>query len=108
MIITGQICSTSYIVTWFIKQNTALAVRKRRLRYLGHVLRMPADRMVRRSLMARVKGGTYYPVGSLLSDCVGEEMHTLEALAANRKVWRAKVASLNWTVWLLCLPYDVS
>ena len=74
--------------------NLVLAVRKRRLRYLGHVLRMPADRMVRRSLMALVKGGTHYPAGSLLSDCVGEEMHTLEALAANRNVCRAKVASL--------------
>ena len=75
--------------------NLVLAVRKRRLRYLGHVLRMPADRMVRRSLMALVKGGAHYPAGSLLSDCVGEELRTLEAMAANRNVWRAKVASLN-------------
>ena len=35
--------------------NLVLAVRKRRLRYLGHVLSMPTDRMVRRSLMALVK-----------------------------------------------------
>ena len=45
--------------------DLALAVRKRRMRYLGHVLRLPPDRIVRRSLIALVKGGTYYPEGSL-------------------------------------------
>ena len=32
--------------------DLVLAVRRRRLRYLGHVLHMPADRMVRCALMA--------------------------------------------------------
>ena len=40
--------------------DLVLAVRKRRMRYLGHVLRLPPDRIVRRSLIALVKGGTYY------------------------------------------------
>ena len=31
--------------------DLVLAVRRRRLRYLGHVLRMPADKMVRCALM---------------------------------------------------------
>ena len=30
------------------------------MRYLGHVLRLPSDRIVRRSLIGLVKGGTYY------------------------------------------------
>ena len=32
--------------------DLVLAVRRRRMRYLGHVLRMPSDRMVRCALMA--------------------------------------------------------
>ena len=45
--------------------DLVLAVRQRRMRYLGHVLRMPPDRIVRRALVALVKGGTCYPEGSL-------------------------------------------
>ena len=44
--------------------------RSRRLRYLGHVLRLPAESIVRRSLLALVKGGTHYPEGRLFSDKV--------------------------------------
>ena len=36
--------------------DMVLAVRKQRLRYLGHVLRLLEDSVVRRSLMALVKG----------------------------------------------------
>ena len=36
--------------------DLVLAVRQRRMRYLGHVLRMPPDRIVRRALVALVKG----------------------------------------------------
>ena len=35
--------------------DLVLAVRKRRLRYLGHVLRLPADRMVRRADLGRFR-----------------------------------------------------
>ena len=75
--------------------DLVLAVRKRRMRYLGHVLRLPQDRIVRRSLIARVKGGTYYPEGSLFSDCEVDGLHQLMMLATNRSAWRAKVASLT-------------
>ena len=65
--------------------DLVLAVRKCRLRYtLGHVLRLSADRMVRRSLMALLKRGTHYPGGSLLSDCEGVAFQQLRALASNR------------------------
>ena len=74
--------------------DLVLAVRKRRMRYLGHVLRLPPDRIVRRSFIALVKGGTYYPEGSLFSDCEGAYLHELIETATDRSAWRAKVASL--------------
>ena len=75
--------------------DLVLAVRKRRMRYLGHVLRLPPDRIVRCSLIALVKGGTYYPEGSLFSDCEVDGLRQLIETATNRPAWRAKVASLS-------------
>ena len=75
--------------------DLVLAVRRRRLRYLGHVLRMSADRMVRCALMALVSDAVKYPAGSLFSDCQGVALPQLVAMAANRAMWRAKVASLS-------------
>ncbi len=51
--------------------DLVLAVRRRRLRYLGHVLRMPADRMVRCALMALVIYASHYPSGRLFRDSQG-------------------------------------
>ena len=45
--ITGEEYRTTATVPVY---NLVLAVRKRRLRYLGHVLRLPAESIVRRSL----------------------------------------------------------
>ena len=45
------------------------AIRQRRLRYLGHILRMTENRVVRRALMALTGTGTHYAEGSLLVDC---------------------------------------
>ena len=66
----------------------------RRMRYLSHVLRLPPDRIVRRSLIALVKGGPYYPEGSLFSD--GEVDFLLELIetATNRSAWRADVITI--------------
>ena len=50
-------------------KNLVLVVRKRRLSYLGHMLCLPAESIVRRSLMALVKRGTHYPEGSFFSNC---------------------------------------
>ena len=72
--------------------DLVLAVRRRRLRYLGHVLRMPTDRMVRCALMALVIDGSHYPSGSQ-----GIALPQLVAMASSRSMWRAKVASLSWT-----------
>ena len=70
--------------------DLVLAVRRRRLRYLGHVLLMPSDRMVRCALMALVTYTSHYPSGSLLSDCQGIALPQLEAMASSRSMWRAK------------------
>ena len=59
-VITGEDYRTTATVPAY---NLVLAVRKRRLRYLGHVLRLPAESIVRRSLLALVKGGPHYPQG---------------------------------------------
>ena len=75
--------------------DLVLAVHRRRLRYLGHVLRMPSDRMVRCALMALVTDNSHYPSGSLLSECQGIALPKLEAMASSRSMWRAKVASLS-------------
>ena len=49
--------------------NLVLLIRRRRLRYLGHILRMERHRLVRRVLAAYMHGGV--PDGSLLQDCEG-------------------------------------
>ena len=75
--------------------DLVLAVRRRRLRYLGHVLRMPADRMVRCALMALVIDVSHYPTDSLFSDCQGIAVPQLVAMASSRSLWRTKVASIS-------------
>ena len=89
--ITGEDYRTTATVPVY---NLVLVVRKRRLWYLGHVLRLPAESIVRRSLLALVKGGTHYPEGSLFSDCEAA-LPQLEALSLDRPAWRAKVSSLT-------------
>ena len=89
--ITGEDYRTTATVPVY---NLVLAVRKRRLRYLGHVLRLSAESIVRRSLLALVKGGAQYPEGSLFSDCEAG-LPQLEALSLDRSAWRDKVSSLT-------------
>ena len=74
--------------------NLLLSVRQRRLRYLGHLLRLPHDSVVRRTLVAMAGGGNRYPEGSLFVDCQGSELKDLETLAVNRTAWRSKVTTL--------------
>ena len=83
--ITGEGYRTTVTVAVY---NLVLAVRKRRLRYLGHVLRLPAESIVRRSLLALVKGSAQYP------DCEAA-LPQLEALSLDRSAWRDKVSSLT-------------
>ena len=43
-------------------------IRRKRIRYLAHVLRMESERLVLKTLMVLTKGGTEYPPGSLFMD----------------------------------------
>ena len=74
--------------------DLVLAVRRCCLRYIGHVLRMPSDRMVQCALMALVTDTSHYPSGSLFSDCQGIALPQLVVMASSRSMWRAKIASL--------------
>ena len=76
--------------------DLVLAVRKRRLWHIGHVLRLPAESTVRHSLLALVKAVTHYPEGSLFSHCEAE-LQQLEALSLDCSAWRDKVSSLTST-----------
>ena len=73
--------------------DLVLAVRRRCLHYLGHVLRIPADSMVRYAIIALVIDASHYPTGSLF--CLGIALPQLVAMASSRSLWRAKVASLS-------------
>ena len=65
-----------------------LTIRKRRLRYLGHILRMEPDRLVRRTLMALTKGGTNFPEGSLFMNVQNKSIEELECLTKNKRRWK--------------------
>ena len=73
--------------------NLLLSVRQRRLHYLGHLLRLPHESVVRRTLIAIAGGGNRYPEGSHFMDCQGSELKHLGTLAVNRTAWRSKVAT---------------
>ena len=69
-------------------------IRRRRLRYLGHVLRMDSERLVLKTLMALTKGGTEYPPGSLFMDVEDIPFEELLSLASDKSYWKALVAGL--------------
>ena len=75
--------------------DLVLAVRRRRLRYLGHVLRMPADRMVRCALLALVIDASHYPTGSLFSDCQGIALPQLVVMASSRSLIVARQSGVS-------------
>ena len=74
--------------------NLPLTIRRRRMRWLGHILRMPDSRLVRRAVVGLAANGPPYPPGSLLMDCNGP-LHTLIATAADRVAWNSTVENLS-------------
>ena len=75
--------------------NLNLAIRRRRLRYLGHIMRMDCDRLVKRCLIAYVRGGNAPPAGSLMMDCENTSIDNLIAAAEDRVGWRGRVSALQ-------------
>ena len=101
-VITGQ----DYPVTATAPEyNLLIAIGQRRLRYLGHILRMPESRMVRRALMALAKGSTVYPKGSLLYGLPGNDDGP--ASGTSTVAWcvecTGQTISLRWTA---TIPLD--
>ena len=74
--------------------NLVKAIRRRRLRYLGHIMRMDNSRLVKRCLIAYTRGGVAPPAGSLLMDCEHMTLDEIERAAQDRDGWRQKVAAL--------------
>ena len=75
--------------------DLVLSIRRRRMRYAGHVLRMDENRLVRRSLMAYINGGHNIPDGSLIMDCDPIPIDDLTAAAEDRASWNRRVSSLG-------------
>ena len=71
-----------------------ITIRRRRLRFLGHILRMEPDRLVRRTILALTKGGTDYPKGSLFMDVENSTLEELVRLAQDRYSWNLIVGNL--------------
>ena len=71
----------------------------------GHILCMPADRMVGH---APVMDSSHHTAGSLLSDCQSIAMPQLVAMASNLVMWHAKVTSLWWTCIFKCSSCDAT
>ena len=71
------------------------AVRKRRQQWLGHILRMPSDRLVHRAVLAlgQQTGPPYQP-GSLLMD-TPLPLTELVKRAADRRGWARDSQSLS-------------
>ena len=72
-----------------------LTIRKRRLRYLGHILRMEQDLLVKRTLVALTTEGTVYPEGSLFMDVENKSFKQLEHLAKQKGRWSKLVDGLT-------------
>ena len=75
--------------------NLLLLIRRRRMRFVGHVLRMDEHRLVRRTLAAYVHGGEILPDGSLLEDCERLTFEELARIASDRKEWNRRINLLQ-------------
>ena len=72
-----------------------LRIRQRRLRFLGHVLRMEPDRLVRQTLLALTQGGTRFPEGSLFMDIADKTIEEdILCLAKDKFIWNVMVGDL--------------
>ena len=71
------------------------AIRQRRHRWLGHVLRLPPTRLIHQAIVTHGSAGPPYPSGSLLMDCNNIPLHELIQLAANRSTWEQTVQSID-------------
>ena len=69
------------------------AIRQRRYRWLGHILRMPSNRLVKEAI--RVQHDMGLPGNIFMDTPPGVSFRELEMLAKNRKIWRARMPALE-------------
>jgi len=69
------------------------ALRQRRMRWLGHIFRMPDGRLLRRAVMDVAGDGPPYPDGSLLMD-FEQDLDEIKTMAEDRTVWSTIVNEL--------------
>ena len=74
--------------------NLVRALRQRRRRWLGHILRMPDERLVRRTVLETAGNGPPYPPGSLLMDFEAD-LDEIKNMAEDRTVWTNIVNELR-------------
>jgi hypothetical protein len=84
-LITGRSYRSEAVSPTF---NLVKAVRQRRMRWLGHILRMPDERLLSQAVRAIASDGPPYPTGSILMDC-HEEFDELQTVADDRAVWNS-------------------
>ena len=90
-----------HIITGDHYRDTALnptfdllsAIRKRCLRFLGHILWLDPDRLLKQTLFAYIHNVNSRPAGSLLHGCEHIPMDELVDMARDRSVWRQFVNS---------------
>ena len=88
------LCTQSYSV-YSQSFNLVRHLRARRLRWLGHILRMKEGRLLRKVVCAKAQP---YPEGSIFMDTPRHSsMDRLIKLASNRKLWSAMVTRFKKT-----------
>ena len=66
--------------------NLVTTVRQHRMRWLGHILRMPDDRLMNQTICEIATDGPPYPTGSILMDCHAD-LAELQDMAADSDAW---------------------
>ena len=66
------------------------ALEQRRMRWLGHILRMPEERLLRRTVLEAAGDGPPYPTGSLMTD-INVGINEIKTMAEDRDTWSAFV-----------------
>ena len=72
--------------------DLVLSIRQRRMRFLGHILRMDISRLLRRTLLAYVEGGDSLLI---MQDCGGRNIKQLTKMARDRRQWNRLVNTLQ-------------
>ena len=73
--------------------NLMQAVRQRRRRWLGHILRMPEQRLLRQAVCSLATDAPPYPAGFIFMDC-NRPLQELLQSASNRDAWQASTMSI--------------